>query len=174
MHHRQYHYVGPAKIRDMARTQPSGTSILCADDLCTWLVSITTEQTQPGHWIATFTIDVNETLRLAPRRSEHIACAAGGPVLSAGEITIDQNYEVAEISNQSTGFCPEPESWSVVETVLNRIGIKHPGRFTNAIVFRLCPNCNERNIVKDSWFYCQLCDAELPEKWNFPLTENTK
>jgi len=174
MPHRKYQYIGPAEIHDTARTQPAGTSILCADDLRNWLMSTATEQTQEGSWIATFTIGVDETLQLATRRSEHTACAAGGPILSAGEITIDRDYEVAEISNLSTGFCPEPESWSVVETVLNHIGIKHPGRFTNAIVFRLCPDCNERNIVKDSWFYCQLCDAKLPEKWNFPLIENTR
>ncbi|QUY44059.1 hypothetical protein HRE53_20460 [Acaryochloris sp. 'Moss Beach'] len=174
MLHREYQYVGPAEIHDIARTQPAGTSILCADDLCHWLTSTATEKTQEGSWIATFTIGVNETLRLATRRSEHIACAAGGPVLSAGEITIDQNHEIATISNQSTGFCPEPESWWVVESVLNRIGIKHPGRFTDVIVFRLCPNCNACNIVKDAWFYCQLCDAKLPERWNFPLIENKR
>ncbi|MGR3274232.1 hypothetical protein ACSYAD_03870 [Acaryochloris marina NIES-2412] len=174
MQHRQYHYVGPAKIRDTARTQPFGTPILSTDNLRTWLASTTTEQTQERHWIATFTVGVDETLRLATRRSEHVACAAGGPVLSAGEITINQNHEITEISNQSTGFCPEPESWSVVEAVLNRIGIQHPGQFTDVIVFRLCPNCNECNIVKDAWFYCQLCDAKLPEKWNFPVTKNTQ
>lgn len=173
MHHRQYHYIGPAEIRNTARTQPSGTSILCVADLRTWLASTTTEHTQEGYWIATFTISIDKRLQLANRRSEHIACAAGGPVLSAGELTIDQNYEVAEISNQSTGFCPEPESWWVVEAVLNRIGIKHPGRFTNIIIFRLCSHCNACNIVKDAWFYCQLCDAKLPERWNFPLIENT-
>ena len=81
-------------------------------------------------------------------RSEHVACAAGGPVLSAGEITFDDECNVPEISNQSTGFCPEPESWSTVERALDRVGIEHPGGFTIAVVFRLCPKCHERNIVK--------------------------
>ena len=164
---KKYKYVGPIDIRDIARTQPSGTAIQSIADLSAWLESTPTEQTPDGNWIATFTVGDNKILRLAPRRSEHVACAAGGPVLSAGEITIDAECCVVAISNQSTGFCPEPDSWLVVESVLDCIGVEHPGQFTDAVVFRLCPECNERNIVKDSWYYCQLCDAKLPESWNF-------
>lgn len=170
--HREYHYVGPPEIRDTARTQPSGNPIHSVDDLSAWLSADPTERTLDGSSIATFTVGVDQTLRVAPRRSEHVACAAGGPVLAAGEITIDRNCEVVEISNQSTGFCPEPESWMLVESVLNYIGIKHPGRFTSTVIFRRCPKCNERNIVKDSWYYCQLCDAKLPDTWNFSPAEN--
>lgn len=172
MSFRKYHYVGPDEIRGVALTQPPGTDIQTPDDLAAWLESSPTEQTADGNWIATFTVSANRILRLAPRRSEHVACASGGPVLSAGEITIDSEYDIVDISNQSTGFCPEPESWAVVESVLDQIGLKHPERFTNAVVFRQCPKCNQRNIVKDSWYYCQLCDAKLPESWNFSHTEN--
>ncbi len=174
MSHRKYQYVGPPEIREAARTQSSGTEIQSVDDWTTWLASKPTEQTPDGNWIATFTVGVDGILRVAPRRSEHVACASGGPVLSAGEITIDDGCDVDAISNQSTGFCPEPESWPLVETALDRIGLRHPGQFTTAVVFRLCPKCNERNIVKDSWFYCQLCDAILPALWNFPCTENAE
>lgn len=172
MSFRKYQYVGPDDIRDIAKTQSPGATIQSLDDLTAWLASSPTERTADGNWIATFTVCENKHLRLAPRRSEHVACASGGPVLSAGEITIDVEFAIAEISNQSTGFCPEPESWPIVESVLDRIGLNHPGHFTNAVVFRLCPKCNQRNIVKDSWYYCQLCDAKLPESWNFPNTEN--
>ena len=169
---RQYPYVGPREIREVASTQPSGTAINTADDLTRWLQARPTELTVDGNWIATFTINTDEAFYLAPRRSEHVACAAGGPVLSAGEITIHNDLIVTEISNQSTGFCPEPDSWPAVENALNRIGLKHPGRFTTVVVFRLCPQCNQRNIVKDSWYYCQMCDAELPETWNFTNASN--
>ncbi len=172
MPHREYQYVGPPEIQEIARTQPRGTAINSVDDVAAWLESKPTEQTPDGNWIATFTLGVDLVLCVAPRRSEHVACAAGGPVLSAGEITFDDECNVPEISNQSTGFCPEPESWSTVERALDRVGIEHPGGFTIAVVFRLCPKCHERNIVKDSWFYCQLCDAKLPETWNFTETEN--
>ena len=50
---------------------------------------------------------------------------------------------------------------------MGRIGVAHPGRFTNEIVSRRCTACGERNIVKDGWFACGVCGAELPERWNF-------
>ena len=172
MFKREYQYVGPPEIREIAMTQPSGVAIESSADISAWLETDPTERLADGSWIATFTIGTNRVLNIAPRRSEHVACAAGGPVLSAGEISIDVDCNVTEISNQSTGFCPEPESWETVELVLDRLGLNHPGEFTTVVVFRLCPKCNERNVVKDSWFQCQLCDAKLPQNWNFPTAKN--
>lgn len=165
---RKYQYVGSKNIRDIARGQPAGTVIRNSDDLASWLEESPTEQTPDDERIATFTICECKLLRLAPRRSEHVACASGGPVLSAGEVTFDTELSITGMSNQSTGFCPEAESWPIVQSVLDRIGLKHPGQFTHPVVFRLCPKCGQRNIVKDAWYYCQLCDAKLPESWNFP------
>ncbi len=139
--HREYQYVGPPEILEIARTQPHGTAISSVADLTVWLETKPTEQTPDGNWIATFTLGVDSVLCVAPRRSEHVACAAGGPVLSAGEIIIDGECCVPEISNQSTGFCPEPESWSALEPVLNHAGIIHPGKFTNAVVFLFVLSC---------------------------------
>ena len=172
MSRRKYYYVGPPEIREAARKQPSGIPIRSVSDIETWLKSDPTERRNDESWVATFTINTDEVLRLAQRRSEHVACASGGPVLAAGEITIDGNIDVIEISNQSTGFCPGPESWNSVETVLNQLGVEHPGRFTNEIIFRRCPKCNERNIVKDAWYYCLICNSVLPEKWNFADDES--
>lgn len=169
---REYHYVGPTAIRDAAKSQSAGVRITSLDELRAWLTNPESlESTHRKAHIATFTIDLRGDLLLAPRRSEHVACASVGPVLSAGEITFD-GTTVTEITNQSTGFCPEPESWKSVATALDRIGVRHPGRFTTEIVFRLCPACRERNIVKDSWFYCALCDGKLPQHWNFPREAN--
>jgi hypothetical protein len=119
---------------------------------------------------ATFVIDCQGDLLLPDRRSEHVACAGGGPVLSAGEMFLlvrGDGVEVVEISNQSTGYCPEPESWPAVVSALDRIGVAHPGRFTAEIVFRRCEACGERNVVRDGWFVCGVCGAELPAEWNF-------
>lgn len=167
MTQRQYQYVGPKEIRETAKSQPTGTRITSVDDLAQWLAASSTERSAQQCWVATFTIGLDGCLCLAPRRSEHIACAAGGNVLSAGEITIDDDMAVTEITNQSTGYCPEPESWNAVSDALDGAGLEHPGRFTTEVIFRRCLHCNERNLVKDSWYYCGICDARLPARWNF-------
>src|SRR5262249_60577502 len=62
-------------------------------------------------------------------RSAHLRGWPGGPVLSAGELfflTASGRVEVIEASNQSTGYCPEPESWPAVAAALDRAGIAHP------------------------------------------------
>jgi hypothetical protein len=95
---------------------------------------------------------------------------SGSPVLSAGEMFFSSEGDevfVEEVSNLSTGYCPEPESWAAVGEALDRIGVTHPGRFTTEIIFRLCPKCGERNVVKEGWLECQVCGGALPEVWNF-------
>ncbi len=165
---KRYTYVGPPNIRQSAMSTPSGTEIHSEVELSAWLRENSSEVDSAGYVVATFVVDVEGILRLAPRRSEHIACASGGPVLSAGEITFSSVGDVVEISNQSTGFCPEPESWQAVEAALEHVSPNFPSDFTTKVIFRLCPKCKERNVVKDSWFICELCGANLPELWNFP------
>lgn len=135
-------------------SSPSGALIHTVDDLSAWLTAQSLDVDLDGSLTATFVVDTDGILRLAPRRSEHVACASGGPVLSAGEITFSSDGNVTQITNQSTGFCPEPESWPSVADALDRIPTDRPDDFTLCIVFRLCPKCNERNIVKDGWFVC--------------------
>jgi hypothetical protein len=108
-------------------------------------------------------------LRLAARRTEHVACAQGAPVLAAGEIRFtraDAMPQVREITNQSTGYCPEPESRPAVAAALETIGIARPDAYTQEFVFRRCTQCGQLNIVKDDWIYCGACDAALPSTWN--------
>jgi hypothetical protein len=117
-------------------------------DLLAWVRRADAEH---GLVAATFVIDAVGDLLLADRRSEHVACAGGGPVLSAGEMLFqvsDGGIELVEASNQSTGFCPEPGSWPAVATALDRIGVPHPGRFTTEVVFRRC----EKSTGFWAWF----------------------
>ena len=172
MVHRSYQFVGPSAIQEASRLQPSGTRIVTRGDLERWVSSVPKERTKSRMLIATFIIGLDGNLYIAPQRSEHVACASGGPVLSAGEITFEDDCVVVEITNQSTGFCPEPESWPAVSDALDRIGLDHPKRFTTEIVFRLCPSCGQRNVVKDSWFHCAVCSASLPAHWNFPSSND--
>jgi hypothetical protein len=163
-----YHYVGPDHIRAWAVGAPPGFKVESPHELAEWLRS--QQQRNPRSLVAvTFVVDAERVLRLADRGSEHVACAGGGPVLSAGEMFFhaEDGWRVEEASNQSTGYCPEPESWTAVAAVLDGLSVPHPGRFTAAVVFRRCPACGERNIVKDGWFLCGVCGADLPADWNF-------
>ncbi|MDN3358888.1 hypothetical protein [Actinomadura sp. DC4] len=161
---RRYRYVGPLDVLAAVRPGREGRAIGSQDDLAAWL------GLQGSSEPFTFVVDLAGVLRLAPRRSEHVACAGGSAVLGAGEITFARDGErwaVEDISNQSTGYCPDLTSWAAVRHALDRAGLAHPGRFTAPIVFRLCPGCHERNLVKDGHFACAICGAALPERWNF-------
>ena len=157
--------MGPAEIRAAAAGAPSGTVIATRDDLTAWIASHAASLVDDR--AVTFVVTLDGGLRVAPRRSEHIACAGGGDVLAAGELVLGRDARVVEATNQSTGFCPEPGCWSALAAALDRAGVPRPPRFTNAIVFRRCDACGERNIVKDDVFVCAICDAELPTVWNF-------
>ena len=170
MRNRLYHYVGPDLIRVRAAGTQGGRRFGALEDLNRWVSDNLSEAIPGGLIPATYVIDSEGNLRLADRRSEHIACSEGQPVLSAGEMffaTVVGEAEVAEVSNLSTGFCPEPESWDTVGAALDRIGVRHPGRFTSPYLFRRCPQCGGRNLVKDEVFECLVCGGELPREWNF-------
>jgi hypothetical protein len=155
-----YRYVGPPDLLDQVRTDRAGRPIRAKADLLTWL----DEQSAAEPF--TYVVDMAGVLRLAPRRSEHVVCAAGGQVLAAGEITFDRSGDVTEISNQSTGYCPDLTSWQAVADALGQAGLRHPGGFTHEVVFRRCPECGEVNIVREGDYVCVFCEADLPVGWN--------
>ncbi|WP_249998389.1 hypothetical protein [Actinoplanes sp. M2I2] len=158
----RYRYVGPAQIRDQAVAVQAFTAE--PGDLASRLTG--RRDTEPF----TFVVTVEGRLRLAPRRTEHVAVAGGRQVLAAGEMTFARDgsgWRVAGVTNQSTGYCPDPDCWPAVGRSLDRLGIAHPGDFTEKVVFRRCPSCGERNVVRDGDFLCALCDSELPADWNF-------
>lgn len=170
-----FYYVGPKAILDRMREVASGTRIVSPLVLREWLRSTGQRPNKVGLFQVTFVIDEEGFLRVADRGSEHIACSGLRPVLSAGEMfvrVLQDSVEIEEVSNQSTGFCPSPTSWNVVSIVLDNLGIRHPGRFTSEITFRLCTSCGQRNIVKDNYFSCDVCGADLPPEWNFHRTSD--
>jgi hypothetical protein len=165
-----YPYVGPAHL---AKHPSSDTPRLRVDNaamLAAW-VSGQLGTESDGTLTVTFVV-LPDGLWVADRHSEHVACSRGGPVYSAGEMTfaVDprrRSVEVVYVSNQSTGFCPEPESWSAVEAALDAARIPHPAGFSAEMIFRRCPKCAATNIVKDGWFECAVCGGELPSEWNY-------
>jgi hypothetical protein len=163
---RRYRYVGPAEIRAAAAGASTGTAIAIRSDLVAWIAAHASELAGDG-FAVTYVVALEGALRVAARRSEHIACAAGGDVLAAGELVLGRDARVVEASNLSTGFCPEPECWIALAAALDRAGVPRPTSLTHAFVFRRCAACGERNVVKDELFTCALCDATLPATWNF-------
>jgi hypothetical protein len=147
-----YRYVGPAELRSLVRPGGEGRSIRSPADFDGWMSARTVEELGEPF---TFVVDLAGILRLAPRRREHVVCAGGGAVLSAGEISFREEsgrWAVDEVSNQSTGYCPDVSSWSAVGEALDRIGIVPPCGFTHEVVFRRCPSCRQLNIVREEDF----------------------
>jgi hypothetical protein len=88
-------------------------------------------------------------------------------VLAAGEMTFDmgETIDIAEVSNQSTGYCPEPESWPAVASALESAGLVAPAGYTLDCIFRRC-ECGNVTLVKSGEFECGLCGCELPTEYN--------
>ncbi|MEV7401606.1 hypothetical protein AB0N93_14565 [Streptomyces sp. NPDC091267] len=164
-----FRYIGPAELLDLVRPGSEGRAVRSRADFDDWV-----SRRSSGDLAApfTFVIDLAGVLRLAPRESEHVVCAGGAPVLSAGEIGFNRQgnrWVVDGISNQSTGYCPRTSSWPAVDQALKRAGLGHPAGFTHEVEFRRCTHCRELNIVRDAYFVCVFCDADLPCEWNADL-----
>lgn len=158
--------MGPADIKAAARPECRGRPIRTAAEFDGWVKERSaTELTEPF----TFVVDTDGVLRLAPRRSEHVACAGGDRVLSAGEIGFVREagrWVAGEVTNHSTGYCPEVESWSAVAESLDHVGLGRPSAFTHEVHFRRCPDCQDNSIVREGYYVCVFCGANLPETWN--------
>ena len=74
-----YPYVGPDDIRQRSLDSPGGTPITTVAELLNWLQTHPDFKSQQTVTV-TFVIDAEGSLRIADRRSEHVACAQGGPV----------------------------------------------------------------------------------------------
>jgi hypothetical protein len=164
---KQYFYIGPTNI-------PHNNSFLqrfCitnSRDVAKWIDI--TQQEHSSSITATYIIDIDKNLWITDRHYEHVACAQGKAVLAAGEISFfqqNQDIEIIYISNQSTGYCPEPSCWSVVQDVLIQAEICHPASFSLECIFRRCEDCGQRNIVKDNDYHCAVCNHPLSRHWNF-------
>lgn len=162
-----YNYVGPRRLAELVGAGPRGAAIHSPADVLAW-AKATGQPLLDGSVTATYVVDAEGVLRVADRRSEHVACAGGGPVRCAGEMTfhLGSPVEVVEVSNQSTGFCPEPESWPAVAEALARAGLEGPGGFSPKCVFRRCLVCEGINLVKCGVFECGVCGQELPAEYN--------
>lgn len=169
MTNRVYAYIGAADLNDPELFQTERTQIV-SDVQTLMLLQKGQRQKRLGPSVYTFVVDTYGQLWVADRQSKHVSCARGGDVLSAGGMTFDVEdgrAVVTGVTNHSTGYCPEPDSWPSVQAALDRANLPHPGRFTQELVFRLCENCGQRNVVKENDYTCAVCGNELPQEWNF-------
>ncbi|HEY7373222.1 MAG TPA: hypothetical protein VIF57_13755 [Polyangia bacterium] len=161
---RTYRYVGSEEIARQAqaeieRLRPAGPA-----DIRAWAARAKRRALE-----FTYVVDVGGDLWLSDRHTEHVACARGAPVLGAGELAVDvgpQAVAITSVSNQSTGYCPEPDCWPAVKNALLRAGLQPPAGFTYAFSYRRCRACRGINILKDGMPECPVCGAELPAEWN--------
>lgn len=167
-----YNYIGPTQILKRVKSIYKGTIIKKSEDIFHW-ISQQNESVKTGDLvICTFVIDLDGNLLIADRHSEHVQCAFGKEVLSAGEIgfVLEKNNQiyVDSITNQSTGYCPAADSWIEVEKALQKIdGLNIPDGFEPAFVFSYCPICQTRQIVKEAFYYCPTCEGELLSEVEF-------
>ena len=154
-----YPYIGPDHILERVYENFQGFRIGIPMDFLIWIHQ-TKQKLQNGILTVTYVINEEKQLLIADRHSEHVQCAFGQPVLAAGELTIEvdkQHVEIFEISNQSTGYCPHVNSWSVVEEVLSKMGMVYPDYFTSAFTFGYCDTCQKPSILKGFDDNCSRC-----------------
>lgn len=160
-----YSYVGAKHILEKVDPAYTGTIITGKADIQNWINQTQQKSNEYEEVIATFIIDLQHRIRINDRHSEHVVCANGQSVLSAGEITFELNKKevlrISGITNQSTGYCPSPKSWKDVKKALKHFDLPYPEGFTQSFIFRVCKNCDWVNIVKDEIYECGVCESEL-------------
>lgn len=167
---RTYRFVGRKEFIPPPDALPPRSLIRSVADAGEWIGLHRDDIDGEGLIPATFIVDVDGQLWVADRRSEHVACARLGDVLAAGEMFFgweEREAVVVRISNQSTGYCPEPESFPAVGAALTKAGLCHPEEFEPAFEFRRCPSCETICILKYDDDDCAVCGGSLPPAWNF-------
>ena len=165
---REYEYIGSLDFIPKGEF-PSRTQVDGADTLAQWMTEHRDELDMDECIPATFVVDTDGAFWIADRGSEHVACARLGRVLSAGEAFftgLGSTPSIYRITNQSTGYCPEPDSWGSVQNALSKTRIEFPNGFEPPFEFRRCPGCGTLAIVKEEEFTCLMCGSDLPREWN--------
>ncbi len=157
-----YPYIGPPERRELGDLPCARQCVVNARNILDWI-----GQTHPKQHIthtitATFIVDIAGYLWIADRHYEHVACAQGQSVLSAGEITFAQEdgLEITALSNQSTGYCPHVKTWPAVARALSRAQLTFPATWTLACTFARCTQCHTLHLIKHESWICAVCNAD--------------
>ena len=167
--HQLYQYVGPSSIAAAVNSSSKRVQVESPDDVRQWVADSTEQHGSSKSLTVTFIVDQQSNLWIAGRHSEHVACARCSPVLSAGEMTFEISTDLVTasyVTNQSTGYCPQPESWCHVAKALDNANLERSDDFDVRFEFHRC-SCGQINLIKDEVYECGVCEAELPRDWNF-------
>lgn len=162
---REYDYVGPALLAREANATIDRLRPRRPEDILAWPPARGRSRLD-----LTYVVDGGGALWISDRRTEHVALARGARVLGAGELGLDlrgRHVEVTDVTNQSTGYCPEPGCWEAVRCALLAAGLEPPPALTHSFEFRRCRSCRAINVIKEELFECGDCEAALPSHWNF-------
>ncbi len=166
---KKYKFVGNSELLQFIDPKLMGHHIKSTKDIENWIKINHQKFDFNVEITATFVIDLDFNLLINDRHSEHIVCANGKEVFSAGEITFkllkNKTIIISKITNQSTGYCPSSASWDAVKISLEKTDILFPEFFTTFFEFRICEKCHWINVIKDEYFVClnDNCQNELPK-----------
>lgn len=172
-----YEYIGPKEILNSIKPELQGTKIESSKEIVNWLKLNNKITKAENFTVCTFIIDLKGHLLISDRHSEHVQCAFGENVLSAGEIGFkvesQERVKVESLTNLSTGYCPPPKSWSeVYKTLIQIEGLIIPKKFEPSYIFSYCSQCKQRQIIKDDFYYCPICEKELLSGEEFQKRRN--
>lgn len=165
---RAYHYIGNPDFIPKGEFPPR-TLVDSVESVRTWMSEHSREVDIEGNIAATYVVDTNLQFWIADRGSEHVACARLGDVISAGEVFFSESKAgpyIDHITNQSTGYCPEPSSWPAITKALLDSDLEFPHCFDPEFTFRRCTNCEDLSVVKEGFFVCLACNTDLPADYN--------
>lgn len=160
----EYRYVGSAEIRKQADAPIERFHPRSLRELHQWMAHRSLR-----HATFTYVVTLDSRLLLSARGTEHVALAQGANVRGAGELSLEIPrglVQLTSVTNQSTGYCPEPSCWPHVKAALEAVGIAPPNGFTHEFHFRRCTRCHTINLLKPEFPDCPVCGEQLPEQWN--------
>lgn len=160
----EYPYVGSHEIRKLADAPIERFHPQSPRELLEWMAHQSVRSAT-----FTFVVSLEGRLLLSARGTEHVALAQGANVRGAGEISLAVHRDiihVTSVTNQSTGYCPEPSCWLHVKAALEAAGLTPTDGFTHEFHFRRCTRCHTINLLKPEFPDCPVCGEQLPEKWN--------
>lgn len=170
----EYEYIGPKEILEIIEEKYQGRVIETSEEIFDWIIENHSKPKKDDIIICTFIINLENKLVIADRHSEHVQCANGKNVRSAGEIGFQvdnqKRINVFSITNQSTGYCPSAKSWTEVDKALKKIScLTFPNGFEPEFVFSYCPNCKTRQIVREDFYFCPTCEGGLLSEKEFQM-----